>query len=123
MSLFGDLFKTKEDTFTNFEWIQLESMEQLNEIINNSTKKTQVIFKHSTRCGVSGMIIRQFENRHEDKEHIDFNYLDLIRFRDISNTITSKFKITHQSPQLIVIKNKKVIAHNSHHGLLSIKLD
>ncbi len=122
MGLFNSLFGKQEDEFSDFEWIPLLELNQLNEIVANSINKTQVIFKHSTRCGISRSVIKQFEKQHEELKNIDFYFLDLIAFRNISNTIAQKFGVIHQSPQLIVLKNKKVIAHDSHHGLLAIKL-
>lgn len=121
MGLFGDLFKTKEETFSNVNWIPLESEEQLNEILQNSVSKKQVIFKHSTRCGISRKVINQFEKQEIPENEIDLYYLDLLCFRDISNAIAVKFNVQHQSPQLIVLEDKKVIAHGSHHDILSIK--
>ena len=124
MGLFGDIFKQKEDTLSNFNWIPLTDISQLEEIINNSTNNTQAIFKHSTRCGISSMVIKQFENSFDlPDDSIDLYYLDLLNYRDISNAVAQKFDIPHQSPQLIVLKNKKVIAHDSHHGILSVKLN
>ena len=123
MGLFGELFSKKEDTFSDVNWIPLTETAQLNDILIHSTSKTQAIFKHSTRCGVSGMVIRQFEQKFDlSEDEIDLYFLDLLRFRELSNTIASKFEVVHQSPQLIVIKNKKVIAHDSHHGILSVNL-
>jgi len=124
MGLFGDIFIQKEETASNFNWIPLINISQLDDISNNSTNKKQAVFKHSTRCGVSAMVIKQFEKQNEKLDkNIDFYYLDLLRFRDISNEITNRFDIPHQSPQLIVIKNKNVVEHNSHHGILSVKLN
>ena len=121
MSFFSKLFEKQEDSYSDFNWIPLLEMEQLNEIAINSSKKTQVIFKHSTRCGVSRGVIKQFEKQNEDIEDIDFYFLDLITFRNISNAIAQNFKVIHQSPQLIVIKNKKVVAHTSHHSIIDYK--
>ena len=42
-------------------------------------------------------------------------YLDLIRFRQVSNAIAEKTSVEHQSPQLIVLKEGKVMYHASHH--------
>ena len=39
------------------------------------------------------------------------HYLDLLNHRDISNDIAERFEVQHQSPQLIVIKDGKAIAH------------
>lgn len=123
MGLFGDLFKQKEDTYSDFNWIPLLEINQLNEILTNSNKKKQIIFKHSTRCGVSRGVIKQFEKQNENIENIDFYFLDLIAFRNISNAIAQNFNIEHQSPQLIILKNKKVIAHASHYAIIDLKLE
>lgn len=123
MGLFGDLFNKKEDTFSTTNWIPLQTVKQLNEIVTNSTSKKQVIFKHSTRCGISSMVIKQFEKQFDlTEDEIDLYFLDLLKFRDISNAIATKFQVIHQSPQLIVINNKKVVAQASHHDILSVEL-
>jgi bacillithiol system protein YtxJ len=56
-------------------------------------------------------------------ENIDFDYyfLDIIKHRNISNAIAERFKIRHESPQLLVFKNGKVIAHDSHYAILEMK--
>jgi len=121
MSFFSKLFEKQEDEFSDFNWIPLLEMNQLNEIVINSDKKTQAIFKHSTRCAVSRGVIKEFEKLNENTENIDFYFLDLIAFRNISNAIAQNFSVAHQSPQLIVIKNKKVIANASHYAIIDLK--
>ena len=44
-------------------------------------------------------------------------YLDLLLYRDISNEIASGFKVSHQSPQLIILKNGTAIHKSSHHDI------
>ena len=38
------------------------------------------------------------------------HYLDLLNHREISNEIANYFEVVHQSPQLLVIKNGKVVS-------------
>ncbi len=45
--------------------------------------------------------------------------LDLIAHRDVSDEIASKFGITHQSPQLILLKEGKAIYDSSHISISS----
>ena len=52
-------------------------------------------------------------------ENVAFYYLDLLKYRNISNEITSNFNVYHQSPQVLLIKNGKVVAHNSHYDIIS----
>jgi len=53
---------------------------------------------------------------YNDEEVIPF-FLDLIAYREVSNTIAEKFGVEHQSPQLIVLKDGKVVANSSHNSI------
>lgn len=95
-------------------WILLTSLDQLQEISEKSKGKTQLIFKHSTRCVISRMVINQFIENYNLETNADLYYLDLLSYRDISNEVGYKFNVIHQSPQLLIIKNDIVAKHASH---------
>ena len=97
-------------------WIQLTSVDQLEEIKQKSHDKPQVIFKHSTRCSVSSMAKHRLERKEAPKE-ADFYYLDLIANRTISSKIEQEFDVYHESPQVLVIKKGKCIYDESHSGI------
>jgi bacillithiol system protein YtxJ len=104
----------------SFNWIPLTAMNQLNDIITVSETKTVVIFKHSTRCGISSNVLRKFEKATDSEtETIAFYYLDLLNYRAISTEIAQLFNVHHQSPQVLVIQKGKVIAHESHYEIIS----
>ena len=104
-------------------WITLSELEQLDTITEKSSTKTQVIFKHSTRCGISRMVMNQFVSAYNLTENdLDLYYLDLLSYRDVSNEVGYKFQVIHQSPQLLVIKNGVVVAHDSHGAINEIDL-
>ncbi|RUA07226.1 MAG: bacillithiol system redox-active protein YtxJ [Flavobacteriia bacterium] len=64
-----------------------------------------LIFKHSTRCRISKMVLRRFEKETlPDMVNTEIYLLDLIRYREISDKISEVFNLKHQSPQLILIK-------------------
>jgi bacillithiol system protein YtxJ len=60
------------------------------------------------------MALKQFENEFDFAEKVTPYFLDLITFREISNDITKRFGVQHQSPQLILIKNGKAVYDVSH---------
>ncbi len=128
MSLFDNIFGNKKSNGKKNEeklpWIPLTSLEQLGEIEQKSASRPQVIFKHSTTCGVSRMVLNLFEKNPILQEgNFDLYFLDLHRHREISNEIAQKFQILHQSPQLLVIKNGQTVVHGSHGGITEIDLD
>lgn len=97
-------------------WIRLTDTQQVEAIKELSFEKPQVLFKHSTRCGISNVALKRIEKA----GHIpgaDFYFLDLIRFRTVSDRIASDFKIYHESPQLLLIKNGRCVYNESHLGI------
>ncbi|RQO67240.1 bacillithiol system redox-active protein YtxJ [Pedobacter sp. KBW01] len=94
-------------------WVNLTSVEQLEEIKNASGYS--LIFKHSTRCSISLMAKKNFEF---DWDVIPSDtklfFLDLISYRDISNHVAEVFQVTHQSPQILLIKDGECILEASH---------
>ncbi len=98
-------------------WNRIENEQQIESIKENSQHKLQLIFKHSTRCIISKMALKSFEEGFSLKDHIELHFLDLIANRSLSNKIADDFEITHQSPQILLIKNGVVVYNESHEGI------
>lgn len=97
-------------------WTPLESIEQLNAIRDASSQVPQVIFKHSTRCSISSMALNRLE-RELAPENAVFYYLDLLKYRSVSNAVAEMFQVHHESPQVLVIKNGTCIYDESQYGI------
>ena len=117
MSFFNNIFgKSTESNSKNF-WKTISSMEDLDTAIEESKTKKVAIFKHSTRCSISSMVLSKFERDVEKSEKdVSYYFLNLIAHRDISNAIAENLNVTHQSPQLLVLENGVVVQHASHNG-------
>lgn len=121
MGLF-DKFKSQRDIakeeIVEVPWHLITSSDQIDELVAESSNKPVVIFKHSTTCGISRMVLRSFEKNYAlSEEDIKLYFLDLKQYRSISNEIAERFQVHHESPQLIVIKNGKTVHHDSHQGI------
>lgn len=116
MSFIKNIFGSsgEENPQSKMDWVSLTDLGQLNEITDLSHENPVVIFKHSTRCSISRMALKQFENEFTLKDKVTPYFLDLLNHREISNTIASMFDVVHQSPQLIVVKEGKAIYDASH---------
>lgn len=97
-------------------WIDLNNVQQLADIKELSKTRPQVIFKHSTRCSISSMAKSRLE-RSEQPEAGDFYFLDLIKYRSISDRIAEDFLVQHESPQILLIKNTECVYDESHSGI------
>ncbi|HLV51849.1 MAG TPA: bacillithiol system redox-active protein YtxJ [Flavobacterium sp.] len=119
MNFFNKLFgnTSPENMKTKLSWNILEHSDQLEMIIQNSWERPVLIFKHSTRCIISKSALRSFESGFDLEDKMTLYYLDLLQYRNISNEIAEVFGIVHQSPQILLIKNGKVIYNESHEGI------
>lgn len=123
MSFFKNIFKenantSKEEIKETAKFYTLDKMEQFDEIDEISQTKSVVLFKHSTRCSISRMALKQFDAEFNyPEEKIDWYLLDLLNHRDLSNEIASRYNVMHQSPQIIVIRNGKAVFNASHDSI------
>ena len=109
---------TEDKEEKNIPWNKLSTIDQLDSIFEDSLKRPIVIFKYSTRCGTSRMVLREFERNYSiDDGRIKLYFLDLIAFRDVSDEVAIRFQVLHHSPQLIVIKNGNTVHHSSHYSI------
>ena len=116
--------KQKKNSEDDTKWLFLENSSQLESIEEASKNKLQLIFKHSTRCAISSMVLNKFKQlviNHSN--HYDLYYLDLLKHREISNQIANTFNVLHESPQVIIIKSGVVLAHASHSDILYMSLE
>ncbi len=125
MGFFDKMFKSENNANkpekVSVPWIQLTQMETLEEIALGSSNQPIAILKHSTSCGISRMVLRQFEQNYNLKpDSVKLYFLDLLRYRDISNRIATRFNVPHESPQLIVIKDGKVV-HDAYHSAIDVE--
>ena len=121
MGIFSNIFGGKEDKMSKPEeksylsWLPLNSIEQLEEIKQKSKTEYVFIFKHSTRCSISSIVLKRFEGLFkEEHQELKVYYLDLLNYRNISDEIAHRFDVFHQSPQALLIKEGKCIYDASH---------
>lgn len=98
------------------DWLILSDLYQVEQIVEQSFTKPVVVFKHSTRCSISHMTKGRLE-REVQPQGIDFYYLDLLTHRLISNTLSAKFSVHHESPQVLLIRNGECVYDESHSAI------
>ncbi|WP_353086625.1 bacillithiol system redox-active protein YtxJ [Flavobacterium sp.] len=118
MSLFGSLFggNTPEPS-SKIKWIKLTDLNYLESMLQESHAHPVLVFKHSTRCSISRMALRQFETDWNLEGKITPYFLDLLEYRPISNAIAERLSVVHQSPQVIVVKAGQAVYDASHEAI------
>ena len=103
---------------TKINWISIESAEMLDSLIEKSFEHPVLVYKHSTRCGLSSMVRSRLERSWVNGPlDVECYFLDIIAFRQISNEVEYRFGVLHESPQVLLIIRGKCLFHGSHLGV------
>ena len=125
MGIFDRVFGKKDQIEKNREqlpWVSLDSLDQLDKIDEDSKGRTQAIFKHSSTCGISRVVLKMFKDSFDSEWDCDLYFLTIQAHRDISNEIEDRYGVRHESPQLLIVKNGVVTFHTSHGGIADTEL-
>jgi bacillithiol system protein YtxJ len=99
----------------NIDWLLIEKMTTLEEVIELSHSTPCLIYKHSTRCSISSLAQNRLEKSWAfSSEELLPYFLDLITYRAISNAIAEQFGVPHESPQVLLIKDGRCVYDASH---------
>lgn len=98
-------------------WITINSTEEVEQIYNSS--EYAIIYKHSPRCMTSLMAYRQLKSDVNTVPHVDvpLYIVDVVNNRTESMSIANSFKVQHESPQLLVVKNGECVFDASHEDI------
>jgi len=111
-------WKKSDKEVATIDWVELNKISQLDEILEESHQQDVLIYKHSTRCGISSMTLNRLERSWTPAlGKLKTYYLDLIAYRDVSNQIVQKFEVYHESPQVILIRGGEAVYDESHTGI------
>ncbi len=88
-------------------WHPLTTLEQLDDVLGESATLPVAIFKHSTSCSISATAKARLDRQWDAAigDSIKLYYLDLLRFRPVSNAVAARLRIIHESPQLLLIQD------------------
>jgi bacillithiol system protein YtxJ len=116
-----DFFKGSGESVstTKAQWKNLTEERQIQEILELSHEKPQLIFKHSTRCSISVMAKSRMDSEW-NLENVEPWYLDLLSYRNVSNAVAAQLGVHHESPQAILLKDG-VVVHDCSHNAISVR--
>jgi len=98
-------------------WIELTETSALSKLIADSATKPCIIFKNSTTCYISKMALKNFERAFTNPTQVDCYRVDVKKDRLVSLDIADRLHVQHESPQLLIVADGKVVFHTSHEGI------
>lgn len=102
----------------NTVWNMISSNQEIEQMIEESSTRTQIVYKHSPSCGVSYFALRNLNDpKLLENDEVDFHLIDVINNRSVSIKFAEMMRVRHESPQIFVIKDGKVLWHDSHNSV------
>ena len=97
----------------------LSTLESLDSCLSESVTRPVFIFKHSTACPISAEAYRHVAAYAEQANATspEVYLVKVIEERPVSNQIADQLGLQHKSPQLILVKERKVLWSTSHYGV------
>ena len=98
---------------------ELTTLEDLEKLLADSAKRTQLIFKHSTTCPISTRAYSELKKHLEASASMDVDYGLIVvqTARYVSNAAAEKLGVQHQSPQAILVRNRQAVWNASHYDI------
>jgi bacillithiol system protein YtxJ len=96
----------------------LRGLAELEQAITDSHLKPVLLFKHSYTCGISAEALDELR-AHLDGEAaaangVRYAMVTVQTHRDVSNAITTKLGVRHETPQAILVRGGRAVWSASH---------
>ena len=98
----------------------LEHVDELDRLLSESHRRPLLVFKHSYTCGISAEALDELVEHLNDELHTTtdddprYAMVTVQTHREVSNAISKKLGVRHQTPQALLIRNGKVVWAASH---------
>jgi monothiol bacilliredoxin len=109
----------------------MNALEPLNDIksvdaaIAESRERPVLLFKHSRYCGVSCEALDELHSHIESQSAptVAYRMVTVQTHRPVSDAISQRLGIRHETPQAILLRNGKAVWNASHFRITSRQLD
>jgi bacillithiol system protein YtxJ len=102
--------------------VDIQEDRDLEQLLERSKTDPVLIFKHSTQCGISMQAYEEFADFVESAANVVCAAVHVVENRPLSNAISKRFGVRHESPQALLIKDGNVVWHASHWSITSESL-
>ena len=92
----------------------IQSLETPQAVGDALAARRTVLLKHSTRCPLSAWAWEQIVALEEAHPDLEIGWVDVVRHRALSEAIAAQTEVPHESPQVFVIVDGRVVHHASH---------
>ena len=95
--------------------VPLSAVHELDALLSRTHERPLLLFKHSYSCGTSAEALDELlAHLDEGLDSAQYAMVTVQTHRDVSNAVTTKLGVRHETPQALLIRNGRVIWAASH---------
>jgi bacillithiol system protein YtxJ len=95
--------------------VRPQRIEDLDRLLAQTAERPLLLFKHSLTCGTSAEALDELiEHLNEDKLDARYAIVTVQSHRELSNAVSARLGIRHETPQALLIRDGRVIWNASH---------
>ncbi|HEY9232698.1 MAG TPA: bacillithiol system redox-active protein YtxJ [Blastocatellia bacterium] len=103
---------------------ELQSIEAFNRALEASRQRPVLLFKHSLTCPISARAYRELQSYLENAEsRVSYHLITVQTARAVSNEAAARLRVTHQSPQAILVRDGREVWNASHFDITAARLE
>jgi bacillithiol system protein YtxJ len=102
----------------------LERLDELERLLTESQTQPVLLFKHSYTCGISAEALDELIT-HLNEENTDIRYamVTVQTHREVSNAVSTKLGVRHETPQALLVCDGRVVWSASHFRVNAAELN
>ena len=106
---------------SNFK--EINTVEELEGVLAESSKRPALLFKHSVACPISFRAFREFESFLESADPaVTYGLITVQTARPVSDEAATRLSLRHETPQAILVDKGREVWNASHHDITSESL-
>ena len=95
--------------------LPVSRIDELDQLIAESKKRPVLLFKHSRSCGISAEALDELvEHLNGVTAAAQYAIVTVQTHRDVSNAVSARLGIRHETPQAILVRGGKAVWSASH---------
>jgi bacillithiol system protein YtxJ len=101
----------------DLEVTSLRAVDELDRALDESHTRPVLLFKHSYSCGVSAEALDELRAHIEEQPEVSaaqYAMVTVQTHREVSNTITQRLGVRHETPQAILVRDGRAVWTASH---------
>lgn len=92
-----------------------QHIDELDRLLANTSERPLLLFKHSVSCGTSHEALDELiEHLNDDKLDASYAIVTVQSHRELSNAVSARLGVRHETPQALLIHRGRVVWSASH---------